>query len=217
MRFQHALTAISFIVLVWTGFALKYPDHWWARPLVAWESVFPVRGVVHRIAAVVLMGAGVIHVISLIVSRRLREHWKQLWPRRQDVPEALMNFGYNLGVLSRRPSISPYSYIEKAEYWAVVWGTVIMSVTGIMLWANNWMLRYFPKSWLDVATTIHLYEAILATLAIVVWHFYSVIFDPDVYPLETAFLTGVSVREHGGKQHGEVGQAHAAAAESKSE
>lgn len=216
-RLQHALTAISFIVLVWTGFALKYPDQWWARPLVVWEGVFPVRGVVHRIAAVVLMGAGVMHVISLIASRRLRRHWKQLWPRRQDVPEALTNFGYNLGVLSRRPSISPYSYIEKAEYWAVVWGTVIMSATGIMLWANNWMLRYFPKSWLDVATSIHLYEAILATLAIVVWHFYSVIFDPDVYPLETAFLNGVSVKDHGGKQHGEVGKAHAAAAESKSE
>jgi cytochrome b subunit of formate dehydrogenase len=214
-RFQHALTALSFIVLVWTGFALKYPDHWWARPLVVWESSFPVRGVIHRIAAVVLMGIAVVHAVSLIVSRRLRRHWKELWPRRQDVPEALMNFSYNLGVLSRRPPISSHSYIEKAEYWAVVWGTAIMGATGIMLWANNWMLRYLPKSIIDIATSIHLYEAILATLAIVVWHFYSVIFDPDVYPLETAFLNGVSVKDHG-KKPPEEEKARGAAAESKS-
>jgi hypothetical protein len=65
-----------------------------------------------------------------------------------------------------------------------------------MLWANNIALRFLPKSWLDVATTVHFYEAVLATLAIVVWHFYSVIFDPEVYPLDTAFLTGTSVRVH---------------------
>ncbi len=199
-RFQHALTAISFIVLVWTGFALKYPDQWWARPLVAWEGSFPVRGIVHRIAAVVLMGIAGVHAVSLVVSRRLRDHWKELWPRRQDVPEAIVNFGYNMGFVSRRPPISSHSYIEKAEYWAVVWGTVIMGITGIMLWANNWMLRYMPKSVIDIATSIHLYEAILATLAIVVWHFYSVIFDPDVYPLETAFLNGVSVKDHHGEK-----------------
>jgi len=71
-----------------------------------------------------------------------------------------------------------------------------MAVSGVMLWANNLMLRLLPKTWLDVATSVHFYEAVLATLAIVVWHLYGVIFDPEVYPLDTAFLTGVSVKEH---------------------
>jgi hypothetical protein len=71
-----------------------------------------------------------------------------------------------------------------------------MAASGIMLWANNLMLKLLPKTWLDVSTAIHFYEAVLATLAIVVWHFYSVIFDPDVYPLDTAWYTGVSVRKH---------------------
>ena len=194
-RIQHALLVLSFLTLVWTGFALKYPDQWWARVLVMWEHRFPVRGVVHRIAAGVLMAVAAAHVTSLIASGRLRRHWMQLWPRRSDVPEALFNFAYNLGLTSRRPYISPHSYIEKAEYWAVAWGTVIMGMTGVMLWANNLTLHFLPKAALDFATTVHFYEAVLATLAIVVWHFYSVIFDPDVYPLETAFLTGVSVKE----------------------
>jgi hypothetical protein len=70
-----------------------------------------------------------------------------------------------------------------------------MGLTGLLLWANNWALRWLPKSVIDVATAMHFYEAILAALAILVWHLYSVIFDPDVYPLETAFLDGLSVRQ----------------------
>jgi hypothetical protein len=42
---------------------------------------------------------------------------------------------------------------------------------------------------------MHFYEALLATLAIVVWHFYTVIFDPDVYPMDTAWLTGAQPEE----------------------
>ena len=195
-RLQHALLAISFMVLVWTGFALKYPDQWWARPLVAWEQSWPVRGTVHRFAAVVMMVASVLHPVTLLASRRLRNHWMTLAPVRRDVPEAILNFAYNLGFITRKPEISVHSYVEKAEYWAVVWGTLVMAATGILLWANNWALTYLPKSILDLSTTIHFYEAVLATLAIVVWHFYSVIFDPDVYPLDTSWLSGYSVRDH---------------------
>ncbi|MGD0012837.1 MAG: cytochrome b/b6 domain-containing protein [Bryobacteraceae bacterium] len=194
-RIQHALLALSFMTLVWTGFALKYPGQWWARPLVAWEQYFPVRGVVHRVAAAVLIAVAGVHALSLITSQRLRGHWKLLWPRRSDLPEALLNFAYNLGLLKRRPGLSAHSYIGKVEYWAVVWGTAIMGATGVLLWANNLTLHYLPKTALDFATAVHFYEAMLATLSILVWHFYGVIFDPDVYPLETAFLTGISVKE----------------------
>jgi cytochrome b subunit of formate dehydrogenase len=69
-----------------------------------------------------------------------------------------------------------------------------MAVTGIALWATDFMLAYLPKVWLDFAATVHFYEAVLATLSIVVWHFYTVIFDPEVYPMDPAWLTGRSVR-----------------------
>ena len=90
----------------------------------------------------------------------------------------------------------------------MVWGAVVMAGSGLLLWANNLAMRFLPKTWLDVATSVHFYEAVLATLAIVVWHFYSVIFDPDVYPLNTAFLTGRSVKKGGADEDAE---AHAAA------
>ncbi len=194
-RIQHALLAVSFIVLVWTGFALKYPDQFWARPLIAWEGSWPVRGTIHRIAAVILIVAGVIHPLSLTFSRRLRDHWKTLIPVKADLYEGFAGLAYSLGLRRHKPVISAHSYVEKVEYWAVIWGTFIMALTGVMLWANNWALRFLPKPWIDLATTIHFYEAVLAALSILIWHFYSVIFDPEVYPLDPAFLTGKSVRQ----------------------
>jgi cytochrome b subunit of formate dehydrogenase len=70
-----------------------------------------------------------------------------------------------------------------------------MAVTGVLLWAVNYTLVWLPKSWLDIATAVHFYEAVLATLSIVIWHFYFVILDPEVYPLDTAWLTGTSPRK----------------------
>jgi cytochrome b subunit of formate dehydrogenase len=202
-RVQHAVMALSFIVLVWTGFALKYPDSWWARPLLVLESTHPLRSIIHRIAAVVFIAVSVTHLVSLIVSRKLRTHWMEMLPNRRDPREAAAGFAYNLGLGSTPPARSAHSYVEKAEYWAVVWGAVVMASTGLLLWANNLAMRFLPKSWLDVATSVHFYEALLATLAIVVWHFYSIIFDPDVYPLNTAFLTGYSSKksEHSKERH----------------
>jgi cytochrome b subunit of formate dehydrogenase len=190
-RIQHAVMAISFLALVWSGFALKYPDQWWARPLLGMAGTLSARSLIHRAAAAVFIAVSLTHAVSLIVSRKLREHWKEMLPNRNDPREAMANFAYNLGLGTTPPGRSPHSYIEKAEYWAVVWGAVVMASTGVLLWANNIAMRILPKTWLDVATSVHFYEAVLATLAIVVWHFYSVIFDPDIYPLNTAFLTGV--------------------------
>jgi formate dehydrogenase gamma subunit len=193
-RVQHALLAGSFIILVWSGFALKYPDQWWAGPMLLWGASGTVRGLVHRVAAVIFIAVAAMHVISLATSVKLRRHWRGLWPNRRDVREGMGTMAYNLGIQPSCPERSEHSYVEKVEYWAVVWGGVVMIVTGVILWGNDFALAWLPKSVLDVATAIHFYEAVLATLAIVIWHFYSVIFDPDVYPLDAAAVTGFSDR-----------------------
>jgi len=71
-----------------------------------------------------------------------------------------------------------------------------MGVSGFLLWFNNFALRHFPKWITDVATAIHWYEALLATFSILLWHFYLVIFDPLVYPMDLAWLNGKVPAEH---------------------
>jgi len=189
-RVQHALLLASFIILVVTGFALRYPESFWAAPIVQWEKDFPLRGLLHRIAAVVLMGTGAYHLLYLAASAKGRNWLRAMLPRTADLRDAVATIAYNIGRRQRPPEYSRFNYVEKIEYWALMWGTLVMAISGILLWAHNFVLKYLTKTVIDVSTAIHYYEAILATLVIVVWHFYAVIFDPDVYPLKWTFVTG---------------------------
>ena len=76
------------------------------------------------------------------------------------------------------------------RYWAVIWGTIIMGVTGLMIWLKMDVTQFLPRWVVEVAVTVHYYEAILACLAIVVWHFYHVIFAPGSYPMNWAWWDG---------------------------
>ncbi len=165
-------------------------EAFWAAPLVRWERVYPLRGLIHRLAAVVLVGASVYHLVYLVFTPAGRQWLRAMLPQVRDVRETVQTISYNLGWRSSPPSYARFNYIEKAEYWALVWGTVLMAITGILLWGHDLVLEYLPKTVLDVSTAIHYYEAILATFAILIWHFYAVIFDPDVYPVKWTFVTG---------------------------
>jgi len=179
-RIAHAGVILSFPTLIFTGFALKYPEAWWARPVLLWEGHFAFRGAVHRAAAVVLMAATVYHVIHLAVNRRDRLFLKAMLPQVKDATDLMQVFSYNLGLTKVEPRFAKFNYAEKMEYWAFMWGTLVMAISGFLLWFNNLTLRYLPKWVSDAATAVHYYEALLATFAILIWHSYMVIFDPLV-------------------------------------
>jgi formate dehydrogenase gamma subunit len=195
-RIAHWGVILSFPTLVFTGFALKYPEAWWARPLLLWEGHVAFRGIVHRSAAVVLVAATIYHAIHLAVVRRDRLFLKAMLPQFKDATDLVQVFSHNLGLTKDEPRFAKFNYAEKVEYWAFMWGTVIMTVSGCLLWFNNFTLHYFPKWVSDAATAVHYYEALLATFSILLWHFYMVIFDPLVYPMDTAWLNGKVPADH---------------------
>jgi len=164
--------------------------------MLMWETHFALRGLVHRIAAVVLLSSLAYHVLHLVLVRRDRAIIRYMAPRVRDLQDLGDMFLYNLGLSKTRPTFGKFNYVEKIEYFAFLWGTVVMAASGLLLWFNSFTLRHFPKWVLDAATALHFYEAILATLAILIWHLYSVIFDPDVYPMDRAWLTGKTSADH---------------------
>ncbi len=195
-RLQHGVLLVSFIVLAVTGFALKFPAAWGAHLLGSEE----IRRWVHRVAGVVLIGDGVYHMGYVICSATGRQLLLALWPRWYDARDVFTQLGYL--VLGRpRPRFRRFGYPEKFEYWAVVWGSGVMGATGLAIWYKLEVTRWCPRWWVEVAITIHYYEAILACLAIVVWHFYHVMFDPDVYPMNSAWLDGKVPRKWMSAQH----------------
>ena len=195
-RIAHWLTVVSFPILVVTGFALKFPEGWWARPLLIWESHFAFRGMVHRVAAVILLASVAYHFVHLALVRRDRAMLRYMIPGLDDLRDLGDMFLYNLGLSEKRPMFGKFNYVEKIEYLAYMWGTVVMAATGFILWFNNLALRYFPKWVSDAATALHYYEAILATFSILIWHWYTVMFDPDVYPMDRAWITGQASADH---------------------
>jgi cytochrome b subunit of formate dehydrogenase len=198
-RWQHLVLLTSFIILVITGFALRFPNSWIAGVLPMAESL---RSIIHRVAGVILIGAGIYHIFYLAATREGRRLICDFAPRPKDAFDALGTMRYYLGLSHEKPKFGRFNYAEKAEYWALVWGTALMGVTGVMLWARVWVGNLLARWWIDAATAVHFYEAILATLAIVVWHFYQVFFDPDVYPMNWAWWDGKMPVEHYRKEHG---------------
>ncbi|HXG52645.1 MAG TPA: cytochrome b/b6 domain-containing protein [candidate division Zixibacteria bacterium] len=192
LRWQHGLIMVSFPLLAYTGFALTYPEAWWAAPLVHWETALGLRRYLHRAAATVLVAALAWHLVELAVSPARRARFEKQKLRWKDLRDAWLVVRYNLGVAPQKPRMGEFSYAEKIEYWAFLWGMGVMTITGLLLWFENVTLRYLPKVAADIATAVHFYEAVLATLAIVVWHLYWVIFDPDVYPMDGAWWHGRS-------------------------
>jgi cytochrome b subunit of formate dehydrogenase/nitrate/TMAO reductase-like tetraheme cytochrome c subunit len=200
-RWQHLILLSSFIVLVITGFALKFPNSWIAD-LLGNGNGERLRSIIHRVAGVILIGAGVYHVFYLVMTKEGRRLICEFAPRPKDAFDAWATMRYYLGLGGEKPKFGRFNYAEKAEYWALVWGTALMAVTGVMMWANVSTGNLLARWWVDVATAIHFYEAILATLAIIVWHFYQVFLDPDVYPMNWAWWDGKMPVEHYRHEHG---------------
>ncbi len=206
-RIQHAILATTFIVLGYTGFALVNPDAWWARPFVGYTYDF--RGMGHRLMAIIFIVLSVYHLIYITCTKRGRWQIHQLAPRWSDFVHFGQMLCFYCGLRKERARFEHYSYIEKAEYWALVWGSVVMVLTGALLTYEEWTLSHFPKWFFDVCLAIHYYEAILACAAIVIWHFYFVMFDPEEYPVKwTAFsgYEGPSDKERLSPEESQIGK-----------
>ncbi len=181
-RFQHIVMFTSVIILIVTGMPIKFPEFVLSRYLVGFWGGIHNSTLVHRIGAVMLIYFMVHHLLYTVLSRRGRRDLVLLIPTPKDARDAVQNVRHFLGKTEEKPRFGRFSYIEKFDYWAVYWGCVIMIGSGAFLWGESIVLKYFPKYILDVALEMHSDEAMLATMAIVIWHFYNVHFNPDRFP-----------------------------------
>ena len=191
-RLQHAVMFVSFTLLAITGFVIHIPRGVIRTLGLASATLFDVRGLVHRGCGVVLMAVSIYHVFYLLFTERGRWQLREMIPGLDDWREMKQMLRHFRDPAVRAPRFGWYNYAEKAEYWALVWGTGVMALTGVILWMEEWS----PKIVIDVATVVHRYEAILAVLAVIVWHFYHVHMAPEVFPTSPVWWSGRE-RHHG--------------------
>ncbi len=198
---QHAIMFVSVLLLILTGIPLKFPDWVVTEYLFGLPRVMRLMGFLHRVGAAGLIGVSVFHVGYLAFSADGRHNLRQLMPRVKDVKDVVTNVLYFFGFRSEGAKFGRFSYIEKFDYWAVYWGCVVMIGSGAILWFFVDALRLLPKWAVDVAHAAHSEEALLATLAIVIWHFYNVHFCPDHFPFSWTWNTGEVTEEYMASHH----------------
>lgn len=200
-RIQHLLLMISIFTLIATGMPVRYHNIPTAELVVQWIGGNPIRATLHRLGALLLLFLAFYHLLYLLFTPRGREQFRALLPVRKDLYDFGQMLKYYLGIDRNKPPFGRFSYIEKFEYWAVVWGVAIMGLTGLMLWRPEIAMLIFPKWALDVARVIHSYEALLAFISIIFWHFYNVHFNPAVFPMSTTWIDGLIPEERLKEEH----------------
>jgi formate dehydrogenase gamma subunit len=199
-RLQHLVLVISFTLLVISGLPLSYAEAGWAKWFYTFPGSAQLRGIIHRIGAVMLMALAVWHVIYLLTPRG-REQLKHLRWTRKDFADIWQMLKCYLGLSDEKPKFGRFNWIEKLEYYAVVWGTTVMVLTGLALWFEAQALTYLPLWVWHICRLIHSYEALLAFLTIIIWHLYHVHFKPGVFPMSWVWLTGKISLRHLQEEH----------------
>lgn len=183
-RIEHWINGAAFITLALTGLPQKYFEAPISVGLItALGGVENVR-IIHRVAAVVLALVAIWHFGYNIYIWYVQRKNPSMLPTPTDGFNAWKTIKYNLGIDKERPKQGFYTFEEKMEYWALLWGTLVMVLSGFFLWNPITAAQYFPGEWIPAAKAAHGGEALLAVLAIIIWHMYHVLirtFNKSMY------------------------------------
>ena len=194
-RIEHWSMAGSFIILALTGLVQKYAASPISQGLIVVMGGIEFVRIIHRASAIVLMLVSVWHVGTLIYHILVLRKRPTMLPSMDDVKAAWQSLRYNFKREKEPPKQDFYTFEEKFEYWALVWGTVVMAITGFFLWNPITAARILPAAWIPAAKAAHSGEALLAVLAIIFWHGYHVFIRHQNRSMFTGFLSRHEMEE----------------------
>ncbi len=203
-RVEHFLMILSFSILGLTGLIQKYALNAISLGLVSFLGGIENVRIIHRVAATVFILEGIYHLILLGYILYVQRKQATMLPGIKDATDALQLFLYNLGLGKKYPKMPRYNFTEKAEYLAMVWGFVLMGLTGFMLWNPILTAKLLPGVVIPAAKAAHGAEAVLAVLAIILWHFYNVHIKHWNWSMFKGHLTKHEMEEEHGQELEEI-------------
>ncbi|HEY3352552.1 MAG TPA: cytochrome b/b6 domain-containing protein [Polyangia bacterium] len=189
-RLEHLVMMIAFTTLTLTGLPQKYPDAGWANWIVSHLGGIDMTRAVHRAFGLVLAFIALQHIGIMVGALVLGRARATMLITRQDFRDAVDNLKYCLGLLPKPPKFDRFDYKQKWEYWGLLFGGVVMVMTGFVLWYPTLATKLLPGVVIPTAKVLHTNEAMLALLAVVVWHIYGAHLSPEVFPADTSIFTG---------------------------
>jgi len=196
-RIEHLVMLLSFTTLGLTGLPQKFSSAPLSIAFVGFLGGIENMRKIHHIAAIVMMLGTAWHLLVFGYLAYVRRTRFSMLPSLQDIKDGRQALMYNLGFAKAFPQMGRYSFEEKMEYWAFVWGAIVMGATGFMMWNPISTVKFLPGEAIPAAKAAHGGEALLAVLAIIIWHMYGV----HIKRLNKSMFTGqmseeVMLHEH---------------------
>lgn len=173
-RIEHWVMMLSFTLLGLTGLPQRFPDSGLSQAILSGLGGIEALRSIHHVSAIIMMFGTAWHILVMGYSVFVLRDKMSMLPTLQDAKDGIQALLYNIGFAKTYPQMGRYTFEEKMEYWAFVWGAVVMGATGFMMWNPITATRFLPGEFIPAAKAAHGNEAVLAVLAIIIWHMYGV-------------------------------------------
>jgi len=173
-RIEHWVMMLSFTTLGLTGIPQKFSQSPISLAILQALGGIESLRTIHHVAAIVMMFGTAWHILVMGYSVFVLRDQMSMLPTLQDAKDGIQALLYNIGFVKTYPQMGRYTFEEKMEYWAFVWGAAVMGVTGFLMWNPITATQYLPGEFVPAAKAAHGGEAVLAVLAIIIWHMYGV-------------------------------------------
>jgi len=173
-RIEHLTMLLSFSTLGLTGLPQRFPTSAVGVAIVQALGGIENLRTIHHVAAVVMMFGTAWHILVMGYSVMVLRDKMSMLPSLQDAKDGIQALLYNIGFVKEYPKMGRYTFEEKMEYWAFAWGAIVMGATGFMMWNPITATKFLPGEFVPAAKAAHGGEAVLAVLAIIIWHMYGV-------------------------------------------
>lgn len=189
-RIEHIVLMTLFVALSVTGLVQRFHTFEFSQWIVLGLGGIETTRLVHRIIGLVFTASMLYHFGYLACALLVRHARPTIIPNLQDFRDTVAEVKHALGFKTARPRFHRYDYRQKFEYVGLMFGSIVLIVTGAMLMFPILVTRIVPGEVLAAAVQFHGYEATLAVLTIIIWHLYNVMFKPDIFPADTSIFTG---------------------------
>ena len=198
---EHWLNALVFVILVITGLSQKFHDASLSVWIISFLGGIDSVRVIHRLSGLGLAFLTMLHILTAVYGVIFRRWQPSMVIHKKDFSDVVENLKYYFGLTDHPARCDRYDYKQKFEYWGVVVGGILMTMTGLTLWFPTLVASVLPGQMIPVAKALHTNEALLAFLVIVIWHIYNSVFSPEVFPMDMAIFTGKISRERMVHEH----------------
>jgi cytochrome b subunit of formate dehydrogenase len=203
-RLQHIVLFVSMFGLILSGLAIKYSTMAWAQLMFRMTGGFHHNLILHKVSASLLVLVSLWHLGYLLSAWMREKSHPKTWammPTLDDAKHVWQHMLYLLNLRKEPPAYDRYTYLEKFEYLSIFWGMMVMGLTGFSLWFPARAAAFVPRLWLDAFRILHGNEALVATIALVYGHFFTVHFNPGVFPTSKVWINGKIPLEHMLEEH----------------